>query len=145
MMKKLQRNEPLMKWSWGLCRHYVNYLYSLANKITRIYPSQQVSMHRGNVKWRRRLFKHRNCRGLHRPMWMNNWQQNHISYEYKWFIKSVLQWRFRCMGLKPLLQQTEGNFRCTWIERNKWQPNGQMLIGRGQRAIGVRNPSGDTC
>jgi hypothetical protein len=57
----------------------------------------------------------------------------------------VLQWRFSCTGLKRLLHQNEGNFSCAWIEPEKWQPYGQMLIGRGNWAIGARNPSGDTC
>jgi len=38
------------------------------------------------------------------------------------------------MGLKRVQQQNEGNFRCAWTERNKRQPNGQMLIGRGQKS-----------
>jgi hypothetical protein len=37
-----------------------------------------------------------------------------------------------CTGLRRLLPQNEGNFRCALIEPNKWQPYGQMLIGRGQ-------------
>jgi len=40
-----------------------------------------------------------------RPKSMNCWQQNPISYAYKRFIKSVLQWRFRCMGLKRDIHQ----------------------------------------
>jgi hypothetical protein len=47
-------------------------------------------------------------------------------------IKSVLQWRFSCMGLKRLVHQNEGNFRFAWIVPDKRQPYGQILIGRGQ-------------
>ena len=66
---------------------------------------------------------------------MNSWQENPISYKNKRFIKSVLQWRLWCTGLnRLLLQQNEGKFRCASIVPNKWQPDGQMLIGRGQKS-----------
>jgi hypothetical protein len=40
MTGNLQRKQPLMKWSCEQCRHYVNSLYLLANKITLSCPSQ---------------------------------------------------------------------------------------------------------
>jgi len=75
--------------------------------------------------------KRRIYRSLHRPKWINSWKENPISYENHRFIKSMLQLRFRCTGLKRLLHQNKGNFRCTWMEPDHWQPNRQMLIGWG--------------
>ena len=74
----------------------------------------------------------RKCRSLRKAKWMNYWQENPSIYENERFITSVLQWRFSCTGLQRLLHQNEGNVRCTWIEPDKRQPYGQMLIGRGQ-------------
>jgi hypothetical protein len=39
-------------------------------------------------------------------------QENSISYAYKRVIKSEMQWKFRCTGLKRIQQQNKGNFRC---------------------------------
>jgi len=89
-------------------------------------------------------FKNRTCRSLWTPKLTKSWYENCVSYECKRLIQSVLQWQFRCMMLKWLVQQSESNFRCTWIEPHKRQQNGQMLICRGQRVIEVRNPSGDS-
>jgi len=50
------------------------------------------------------LFENRKYQSLQWPMWMNSWQQNPISYKNKIFIKSELQWRFTCKGLKTLQQ-----------------------------------------
>jgi len=63
---------------------------------------------------------------------MNCRQENRISNKNKRFRQFVLQWRFMCTALKRL-QQSEGYFRCTWIELNKRRPNGQMLISSVQK------------
>jgi len=89
-------------------------------------------MHWSDFTTGRVSFEIRKCRSLQRLKCMDYWQENPILYENKRFIKAVLQWRFSCMGLKRLLHQNKGNFRCSWIEPNKQQPYGQMLIGRGQ-------------
>jgi len=44
----------------------------------------------------------------------------------------MLQAKFRFRGLKRLLQQKEGKFKCAWIEPYKRQPNGQMIINTKQ-------------
>jgi len=121
-----------MKWWWEQYRHYVNSLYLSANKIMVIFPSQHYTMHWGDFTRWRVHFENRKCQSLQRPKWMNRWQENPISYKNKTFTKSVLQWRFSCTGLNRLLPQKEDDFRCAWIEPNKWQPYGQILIGRGQ-------------
>jgi hypothetical protein len=56
-------------------------------------------------------FENRKCRSLRMPKWLNCWQDNPISYAKKTFTKSMLQCRFRCMGLKRLQLQNESNFR----------------------------------
>jgi len=88
-------------------------------------------MHWSDFRRRRVPFKIRKCRSLRMPQRMNYWEENHISYENKRFIKSMPQWRFSCTGLKWWLYHNECNFSCAWIEPNKWKPYGQMLIGRG--------------
>jgi len=132
MLGKLQQKQPLMKWWWKQCGHYVNSLYSSANTITLIYPSQHFRLHWSDFTRRTVYFEIRKCRSLRRPKWMNYWHENPISNEHKRWIKSVLQRRFSCMGLKRLLHQKEGNFRWAWIEPNKQQPYSQILISRGQ-------------
>jgi len=67
------------------------------------------------------------------PKWMKSWQQNPIGYDNIWFIKSMLQCRFSCSGLKMLLQKNTGNCRYTRIEPDKQLPSEQVLIGRGQK------------
>jgi hypothetical protein len=47
---------------------------------------------------------------------MNYWQEHPIIFMNIRFMKSVLQWRFTCMGLKRLQHQNESNFRCARIE-----------------------------
>jgi len=91
-------------------------------------------MHWSNVTQRTVHFKNRKYQGWQRPKCMNSWQDNPISYEQKRLKKFVLLWRFRWTELKRLLQYQEGNITCTWIEPDKLQPNGQMLIGRGQKS-----------
>jgi len=132
MTGKLRRKQSLMKCYREQCRNYVNSLYLTANKITLTYPSQHETMHWMNFTRRRVPFENRKCRSLGRPKWMNSWQWNPISYENKSFIQSMLQWKFRCMGPTRLQHQNGGNFRCAWIEPDKRQLNGQMLISRGQ-------------
>jgi len=90
-------------------------------------------MHWSDFTRRRVHYENRKCRRLRRPKWMNRWHQNAISYEKTILIKFVLPWRFRCMGLIWLVPQNEGNSRCAWIEPDKQQPNGPMMIGRGQK------------
>jgi len=89
-------------------------------------------MHWSDFTWRTMPFEIRKCQSLGRPKWMNYWQENPIMYNNKRFMKSVLQWRFSCTWLKRFLHQYEHNVRCTWIQPNEWQPDGQMLIGKGQ-------------
>jgi len=89
-------------------------------------------MHWSDFTRRRVPFETRKCQSGRTPKWMNYWQENPIISENKRFIKSVLQWRFSCVGLKGLQHQNEGSFRCAWIEPDKRQPYGQMLICRGQ-------------
>jgi len=89
-------------------------------------------MHGSDFTRSRVPFEIRKCRSLARPKWRICWQENPISYENKRFIKSVLQWRLSCTGLKCSLQQNKGNFRCSWIEPEKRKPYGHMLIGKGQ-------------
>jgi len=86
MTRKLRRKQPLMKWWWEHCRHYVNSLYLLANNVTLIYPSQQWMMCWSDYTRRRVHFKNRKCRSLWRSKWINCLQVNPISYEDKRFI-----------------------------------------------------------
>jgi len=130
--QKLQQKQPLIKGRWEQCGHYVNAIYLSANTITPINPSQHKTMNWSDFKRWKVHFENRKCRSLCRPKWMNCWQQNSISYMNKRCIKSILQWRFRCMGLRRLPHQNEGNFGCAWIHPDKWQPYGQMLISRVQ-------------
>ena len=121
-----------MKWWWEHSGHYVNSLYLSANKVTLINPSQHGTMHWSYFTRRRVPFEIKKCRSLWRPKWMNYWQENPIIYEHKRFMKFVLQWMFSCTGLKRFVYQNKRNFRFTWIEPDKRQPYGQMLIGKGQ-------------
>jgi len=89
-------------------------------------------MHASDFTRRYVGFENRKSRTWRWPKWMKSWQENPISYETKRLIKSILQWMLRCLGLKRLQQLNEGNFRGTWMEPNKRQRNGHMLIGRGQ-------------
>jgi len=89
-------------------------------------------MHWSDVTRSRVRFEIRKCRSLRRPKWINYWQEDPIIHENKWSIKSVLQWRFSRTGLERLLYQNKGDFRCAWLEPDKRQLYGQMLIGRGQ-------------
>jgi len=132
MPGKLWQKQPLMKWWREQCMHDVNSLYLSANNMTLIYPSHHWTMHLSDFTRRKVPFEIRECRSLRRPKWMNFWQENPIINENKRFIKSVLQWRFSCTGLKRLLHQNDGYSRCTWIEADRRQLYGQMLIGRWQ-------------
>jgi len=89
-------------------------------------------MHWSNSTISRGLFQIRKCQSLWWPMCLNCWQQNPISYQDKWFIKSMLQWKFWCTGLNRILHQKKGNFRCAWNVPDKRQPNDQRLMARGQ-------------
>jgi len=77
-------------------------------------------------------FKNTQCHCLQIPESANSRQEKPINFKYKRFINLILFWRSMCMGLKRLLQQNGGNFGCTWIEHNKYQPNSQMPVDRIQ-------------
>ena len=104
----------------------------LANKISLTYPSQHYTMHWSHFTSRRVPFEIRKYQSLQMPMWLNSWLENPISYENKRFIKSVLQCKLGCTGMKRLWHQYKGNFRCSWIVPDMWRPNGQRLITSGQ-------------
>jgi len=139
---KLHQNQPLMNLYREQSGHDVNSLYLLTNQVNLIYPSQLLTMHGSNFTSCRVPFGNRKCRSRRRQKWMDSWHENPISYKTDRFIKSVLQYNFRCERLKRLLQQNEGNFRCARMEPDKWQPNRQMLLGRGRKsdwsAISIR-------
>jgi len=124
MMGKLRRKQPLMKWLWEQCGHYVNSLYLLANKITLIYPLQHFMMHWSDFTKARMLFANWRCQSLRRPKRMNTLQEMPISYENETLLQSEPRSRFRCMGLKWFQQQAKGNSRSAWIEPDKRQPYG---------------------
>jgi len=131
MPGKLGWKQSQMTWWWEQCGYDVNSHYLSANRIILIYPSQHWTIHWSDFTRRPEPFKIRKCQSLRRPKWMFYWQENPISDENKRFIKFVLQWTFSYTGIKRLLHQNEGSFRCAWIEPDKRQPSGQVLIGRG--------------
>jgi len=57
--------DEIIKWEQS--GHYVNSVYLLANKITRIYPSTHSTMHSNDFTRRRASFENRKCRSLRRP------------------------------------------------------------------------------
>jgi len=73
-------------------------------------------------------FERRKWRSLRRPKQRICSQRNRMSDANKWSVRSVLQWRPLCMGLKRFPQQTIGNLTCAGIEPDMRQPLGQMLI-----------------
>jgi len=115
------------------------------NKVTLINPSQHERGNWIDYTRRRVTFKITEWRSLRTSKCMNSWHLNPISHKNKRFIQSMLQCNFWCTGLKRLLHQIEANFRCTWIEPDKQQPNCPRLIGKGQSRGGVPDPLDDTC
>jgi len=87
-----------------------------------------LTMHVSNFTQGRVCFDNRQCRSVRMPKWITCWQQNPITYANKRFVRFVQQWRPLCMGLNRFPQQHPGNFRCAWIEPDKWQPLGQSMI-----------------
>jgi len=112
--------------------HYVNSVYMVANKITQIYPSKHYMIQASYFnRWS--LFSEvRKSQSLQKPKWMTCGQRNAIRYANKRYIIFILQWWLLCLGLTTFPQQTVGNFRCAWIEPNKQQLLGQMMIVRRQ-------------
>jgi len=103
MTGQLQRKQPLMKWWWEQCGHYVNCLDFLADTITRIYPSKYHTMHSCHFARRRVFSENRTCWSLWRAKWMTCWQRNPISYANIRFIWFMLQRRPLFIGLTKFL------------------------------------------
>jgi hypothetical protein len=80
----------------------VNSRYLIPNNINCINLSQHEMMHRKRFYKKLCAVLEQKIRSMQRPRWMKCWQVNPMSYEYKRFIQSILQWRIRCTGLKKL-------------------------------------------
>jgi len=46
----------------------------------------------------------------------------------------MLRWRFWCTGLQRLPPHNRAICKCVWIEPNQQQPEGQIIIGWGQKS-----------
>jgi len=65
--------QPMMKFWWKLCGHYVNSLNLLTYKITVICCSKHQRMHWSNFDRRIVCFKNRQSQRLQRPRWKHIW------------------------------------------------------------------------
>jgi len=122
-------DEIIMKAVWTLCEfslhvsqqnHSDSSLTALDNAAKQLFKQKVAFLEQ---KWW----------SLWRPKRMNHSQENASYNKNKRSIQSLLLWWFRCTGLKWIWQQTADNLSYAWIEPDKWQPNGQIQIGRGQQ------------
>jgi len=129
IMGKLQQKLPMMKLLLVHCTYYLNSFDSLANNITLNNYSHIICCTKAMFQEEGHFWE-QECWSLQRPKRIHCWLQNSISYENDTLIHFVLHWRSMFMVLRRLIDQNIGNFRCTCIELNKGQQNGQLRIDR---------------